>query len=146
MSAAAYKALADLVLVTHLEFVAFVILGLLLIVAGGFRHWSWIRNPWFRLLHLAAIGVVVVQAWFGMICPLTTLEMWLRQRAGESAYHGSFIEHWVQKILFYDGPAWVFTVAYTLFGLLVVGTWAGFPPRLSIFSKCRSSANDAGKA
>jgi hypothetical protein len=146
MSATVYKALADLVLVLHLGFVAFVILGLLLILAGGFRHWGWIRNPWFRLLHLAAIGVVVIQAWFGVICPLTTLEMSLRQRAGETAYNGSFIEHWVQKILFYEGPGWIFTVAYTLFGLLVVGTWAGFPPRLSIFSKRRSSANDAGKA
>ncbi len=123
------RALADLVLVTHVAFVGFVIVGLLLIVCGGFRKWQWIRNPWFRLAHLAAIGLVVVQAWFGVICPLTTLEMWLRRQAGDEAYGGTFIAHWLQKLLFYQAPPWVFVVCYTVFGLVVVGTWIGFRPR-----------------
>ncbi len=123
------RLLADLVLVTHVAFVGFVIVGLLLIVCGGVLKWGWVRNPWFRLLHLAAIGLVVGQAWLGLICPLTTLEMWLRWEAGDEAYGGTFIAHWLQKLLFYQAPPWVFVVCYTVFGLVVVGTWFGIRPR-----------------
>jgi hypothetical protein len=123
------RLIADLVLMTHVAFVAFVIVGLLLILWGGFRRWAWIRNPWFRLAHLVGIGVVVVQAWFGVICPLTTLEMSLREQAGDATYEGTFIAHWLHQLLFYQAPAWVFVVCYTVFGLLVIGSWFGFRPR-----------------
>ena len=59
-----YRALADMVLILHVAFVAFVVGGLLLILTGGFRGWGWVRNPWFRAAHLAGIAVVVLQAWF----------------------------------------------------------------------------------
>jgi hypothetical protein len=123
------RALADLVLVCHVGFVVFVVAGLLVIVVGGCRGWSWVRNPWFRGAHLAAIGVVVVQAWLGIVCPLTTLEMALRERAGDVTYEGTFIAHWLRRLLFYDAPVWVFVVCYTAYALLVVGTWWKFPPR-----------------
>ena len=50
---------ADIILLLHVLFVAFVVIGLLLIFIGKIRYWLWIRNPWFRLIHLAAIAVVV---------------------------------------------------------------------------------------
>ncbi|PAW80520.1 MAG: hypothetical protein B9S33_18285 [Pedosphaera sp. Tous-C6FEB] len=128
-NSALLRGLADLVLVTHVAFVAFVILSLLLILVGGFRHWHWIRNPWFRLSHLGAIGIVVGQAWLGVICPLTTLEMWLRGQAGDDTYEGTFMSHWLHQLLFYQAPPWVFIAGYTVFGLLVVGTWFSFRPR-----------------
>ena len=84
----------------------------------------------FRLLHLAAIATVVAQSWFGVTCPLTTLESWLRFQAGGEAYQTSFIEHWLRWLLFYEAPSWVFSLAYSLFGLLVVASWWFFPPRL----------------
>jgi hypothetical protein len=127
--AAVYRALADLVLITHVSFVVFVVIGLLLILCGGFCGWRWIRNPWFRTSHLAAIGVVVVQAWLGVICPLTTLEMALRERAGDATYGGGFIAHWLQALLYYEAPPWVFVAGYTLFGLAVIGSWWKFRPR-----------------
>ena len=122
------RLLADLVLVMHVLFVGFVVVGLLLIVLGGFRGWNWVRNAWFRIAHLAGIGVVVLQAWLGVVCPLTTLEMWLRRQSGGAHYQGSFIEFWLKQLLYYDAPAWVFAAAYTLFGLLVAVSWARFPP------------------
>lgn len=124
-----YRALADVVLLTHVTFVAFVIVGLLLVLAGGCCGWRWIRNPWFRAVHLAAIAVVVVQAWLGVICPLTTLEMALRERAGDATYGGAFIAHWLQALLYYEAPPWVFVAAYTLFGLAVLASWVKFRPR-----------------
>lgn len=121
--------MADAILIAHAAFVAFVVVGLILILAGGWRGWRWIRHPWFRIAHLAAIALVVLQAWLGVICPLTTLESYFRQRAGEPAYEGSFIEHWLGELIFYEAPAWVFTLVYTGFGLLVVLSWIFVRPR-----------------
>lgn len=120
---------ADAILITHVLFVVFVIVGLILIIVGSFNAWPWIRNPWFRVAHLAAIGVVVLQAWLGKICPLTIWEMALRERAGAESYAGSFIAHWLQELLYYQAPDWVFAVCYTAFGILVVVTWFAIPPR-----------------
>lgn len=124
----AYRLLADFVLTVHFAVVVFVIGGLVAIVAGNVYGWSFVNAWWFRLAHLAAIAVVVAQAWLGVVCPLTTLESWLRTQAGEAAYETSFIEHWLTRLLFYDAPAWVFTAAYTLFGLAVIAAWRWFPP------------------
>ena len=129
MSEQQYLIAADAVLLLHVLFVAFVVAGLLLIVMGGVLSWFWVRNRTFRVLHLAAIGVVVVQAWIGMICPLTTIEMWLRSNAGDAVYQGSFISHWLESILYYQAPAWVFVVCYTAFGIVVAGSWFLVRPR-----------------
>ena len=133
-----YAVAADALLVLHTLFVIFVVVGLLLVVIGGLRDWQWVRNPRFRLAHLGAIGFVVAQAWAGQICPLTLWENMLRQRAGELGYTGSFIGHWLEELLYYDAPLWLFTVAYTLFGLVVVATWWWVRPRF----KGRQRASD----
>ena len=108
--------------------VLFVVAGLLVIIAGNLCGWRWVNARWLRLLHLAAIAIVAAQAWLGVACPLTTLELWLRAQAGLATYSESFIGHWLQRLLYIDAPAWVFTVTYTLFALAVAGTWWRFPP------------------
>jgi polyferredoxin len=112
--------LADLILVVHVLFVLFAVLGFLLIVFGRFAGWSWIYNGVFRILHLVAIGFVVIQAWLGRLCPLTVWENALRSRAGQGAYEESFIQHWLQRLLYYDFEPWVFIVIYTVFGVLIL--------------------------
>lgn len=124
-----YLFAADLILLTHALFVVFVIVGLILIFAGKSYSWSWVRNPWFRLAHLMAIGMVVLQSWLGVVCPLTIWEMTLRERAGEAVYAGTFISHWLEAFLYYSAPPWVFVVCYTSFGLLVLGSWIWVRPR-----------------
>lgn len=126
-----YQLLADMVLSLHLAIVSFVVGGLVLIIVGNLRTWTWVNAVWFRLAHLAAIAVVVAEAWLGVACPLTSLEMWLRAEARATTYDGSFIEHWLQRVLYYEAPAWVFTLGYSLFGLVVVATWWYFPPRFN---------------
>jgi hypothetical protein len=123
-----YQLLADLVLSLHVSIVVFVVCGLAVIIVGNLRAWRWVNALWFRLAHLAAIAVVVAEAWIGAVCPLTSLEMWLRSKVRAATYTGSFIEHWLQRILYYDAPAWVFTLGYSLFALVVVVTWSCFPP------------------
>lgn len=124
-----YQLAADAVLVLHASIVAFVVLGLVLTCVGMIRQWQWTRKLWFRGLHLLAIVIVAAQAWLGMVCPLTTWEMALRERAGDVTYTGSFIEYWLHQFIFFQAEPWVFIVAYTAFGLAVAATWYFYPPR-----------------
>jgi hypothetical protein len=124
-----YLIAADLILFTHVLFVAFVVLGLVFILVGKVRSWSWVLNPWFRSAHVAGIAIVVLQSWLSAICPLTTWEMALREKAGEVIYSGSFIAHWLESILYYRAPEWVFIVSYTVFGALVAASWYWVRPR-----------------
>lgn len=120
---------ADAILVLHVLFVCFVVFGLLLVLLGRRRGWRWVRDPWFRLGHAAAIGIVVAQAWLGMLCPLTIWEVRLRAQAGDAVYAGSFIAHWLERLLYFQAPAWVFLIAYSVFGALVAASWIWVPPR-----------------
>ena len=124
-----YQFLANAVLLLHVVIVFGVIIGLALILVGNVFRWRWVNALWFRLLHLATIAIVVAEAWVGVTCPLTTFEMYLRSKARSPTYTGGFMEHWLRSILFYQAPAWVFTMSYTLFGLAVIATWWLLPPR-----------------
>lgn len=124
-----FQLLANVVLSIHVAIVLFVIVGLVLVVAGNLRGWQWVNSFWYRLVHLATIAIVAAQAWLGYVCSLTRLEMWLRGKAQANTYSGSFIEHWLHAFLFWEAPLWVFTAAYTTFGLVVVATWWYFPPK-----------------
>ena len=118
-----WSAAADAVLILHVAFVLFVVAGLLLIFVGAAAGWRWVRSRALRLAHLAAIGIVVAQSWLGATCPLTTLEMALRVRAGDATYAGSFVAHWLHAALYWRAPAWAFVVAYTAFGTAVLASW-----------------------
>jgi hypothetical protein len=124
-----YRVLADLVVVVHAAYIAFVLFGLLAVVSGAALGWGWVRHFWFRAIHLAMIAVVVIQAIAGVICPLTILENYLRIRGGARPYPGSFIGYWVHELIFYDAKPWVFAVCYTIFGLIVVAVLFLVPPR-----------------
>jgi len=123
-----YQILADGILLLHGLLVVFIVLGEMLILAGGIRGWCWVRHWWLRVVHLGCIAIVVAQSWLGMICPLTELEMRLRALAGGGHYEGSFIQYWLQRLLYYDAPQWVFVAVYTAFGGLVLYTWLRYPP------------------
>ena len=132
--------LADAVLASHFALVLFVVGGLPMIVVGNFVGWNWVNALRFRLAHLAAIAIVAAEAWLGITCPLTTLELWLRAKSGVTtglAYGDSFVGHWLHRLLFYSAPPWVFVLAYSAFALLVIAAWIWFPPRSR-----RRAAND----
>lgn len=124
-----YQALADAMLVLHFAVVAFVVLGLPAILVGNWRGWPWVNQLGWRLAHLAAIAVVVVQAWLGQHCALTIWESQLRLLAGQAVHQQSFIQHWVQRLLYHEAPLWVFAVVYTGFAALVVWAWWRHPPQ-----------------
>ena len=126
---ALYRLLADVVLLLHFAYVAFVVVGLVLVLVGGLRGWNWVRNIWFRGAHVAAILIVVVEAWLDVVCPLTTLENYLRRLAGQATHRESLIADMVHRVMFVQASPWVFTLAYTLFGLAVLATFVWLPPR-----------------
>jgi hypothetical protein len=121
---------ADLILILHAAIVLFIILGLVLTSIGAILRWRWIRNAWFRGIHLAAIAIVAGQAWAGRICPLTVWEDALRVGSGGAGYEGSFIQHWLHEVIYYDLDPMIFTLAYSGFALIVFGTWILAPPDL----------------
>lgn len=130
MNPAYYAIAADIVLTLHVGVATFVVGGLVMIVLGNTTRWvsmRWVNSMLFRISHLAAIFVVVAAAWAGRVCPLTTLEMWLREQAGEATYTGSFIAHWMGKLLYFNAPLWVFALIYSLFAVCVVATWFIYP-------------------
>jgi len=124
-----YQLLADLVLMAHVALVGFVVGGLVWVVVGHRRSWPWVHAIWFRVAHLGAIVIVAAEAWLGISCPLTVFEMSLRAQANAATYRGSFVEHWLQWLLYYNAPPWVFALGYSLFALLVGAAWWLFPPR-----------------
>lgn len=126
-----YRLAADLVVVVHFAFVAFVVFGLLLTLVGGVRRWEWVRRLPFRVIHLAAIGLVVIESLCGIACPLTIWEHRLRELAGDATYRGDFIAAWVHDLLFFDAEPWVFTLTYCAFGAVVVLSWILVPPQRS---------------
>src|SRR2546428_9185770 len=124
-----YRILADLIVVLHAAYVAFVTLGLVAILIGWAMRWNWVRNCWFRVAHLTAIAIVCAEAILGIVCPLTDLENSLRARGGQTGYPGDFIGYWVHELIFFDAPPWAFTICYIGFGLLVVTAFLIAPPR-----------------
>ena len=122
--------LADAIVVVHAAIVLFVILGLVLVLLGGFLRWRWVRNPWFRVAHLAVIVFVAVQgAGFDVLCPLTTWEQDLRERAGQQGYEGSFVGRLCHDVLFVDVPLSVLNWSYVAFAALVLATFYFVRPR-----------------
>lgn len=120
--------MADAILVIHSLFILGVILPVPLIAIGGLRRWQWVRNPWLRAVHLGMIAFVAAESLLGFFCPLTVWENNLRQGAGESVYGDSFIAYWLHQAFFFDFPSWVFTLAYCLFGLLILALYILVPP------------------
>jgi len=88
-----YRLSADVVVFIHLAFVVFVIAGGLLV----FR-WRWIA--W---LHLPAVLWAALLEFYGWLCPLTPLEQKLRASAGQTAYGGGFVEHYILPVLYPAG-------------------------------------------
>ena len=102
-----YRLFADVVVVIHALFVVFVVLG-------GLTVLRWPRLAW---LHLPAAAWGALIEFAGLICPLTPFEKWLRERAGQAAYEGGFIQHYLLPVLY---PPGLTRQTQVVLGLIVV--------------------------
>ncbi len=120
--------MADTILVIHFLYALFIIAGFVFIWTGFLAGWDSIRNPVFRYLHLSAMGIVVVESVFGIVCPLTWLENTIRNTSGP-LYEEGFIPYWIHTLLFYDLPPRVFLIIYIAFFVLMIVSFIVIPPR-----------------
>ncbi len=125
-----YLLLADFVALIHAGFIAFVVIGFALIIAGATMHWRWTRNFRFRLVHLLAIGFVCAESVAGYVCPLTLLEDHWRRLGGSSGYPYDFIGYWIDRLIYFDFPPILFMAVYLLFGIAVLGVFIWSPPEV----------------
>ncbi len=134
-----YGFLADLVVVIHVGYVAYVIVGQAAILLDWALRRQWARNFWFRATHLLAISFVAFEEGIGMVCPLTNWENSLRQLAGQETRAGTFMGRLFHDVIFLNLPASYFTWMHVGFAALVIGTFLLFPPRLPSWMRPRRS-------
>lgn len=107
-----YRFLANLVVVLHVAFILFAVLG-------GFLVLRWRRCAW---VHVPAFLWAALIAFAGWVCPLTPVENWLRERGGAIAYSSGFAEHYILPVLY---PVALTRGLQTAMGLFVLGVNLG---------------------
>jgi hypothetical protein len=147
--------LADILVTVHLVFVAFVVVGLLLILVGGLAGWSWVRNFWFRSIHLLCIALVAMEGVASFECPLTTWERdmrggWIENKSQLRNLEGSsWIGATANQILYYDADpdvmVWI-RRGHITFGVLVLVTFFLVMPRLPRWKKSPSPSGSPAPA
>ena len=130
---------ADLLTVIHAGYLAFVVMGFVAILVGWAGQWNWVRRPYFRAGHLAMILFVCCEALRGATCPLTVWENALRARGGEFGYSRDFVGYWLDWLIFYEAPDWVFTAVYLTFGASVLLAFWFVPVRSPTANRCASN-------
>jgi hypothetical protein len=115
-----FLAAADAVVVLHLLWIVFLILGA---IPG--RRWAWIK--W---THLGSLGFSIALQLFGWICPLTHLEIWLRRVGGAKAYEGTFIRHYLESLVYAAIPPGLLFTGTLI--VVAVSLWIYFRPRSSL--------------
>jgi hypothetical protein len=132
-----YALLADLIVAIHIAYVAYIIVGLGLILLGLWRRWKWIGNRWFRLTHLLAILVVVFELILKANCPLTVWEASLRVLARQPVNGAAFMDRLMAFVLFAAAPGWVTNGLYFVFALTTVAVFVLAPPKFGIRNRER---------
>lgn len=118
-------ALPQAILAVHLGVIAFNVLGLVAIPLGAALRWRWVRVRWWRLAHLASWAIVAVQAVLGRACFLTIWQDELTGAAGEPP----LIERWLERLIFWPLPIWVFGAIYLVLFAAVAAMWWWVPAR-----------------
>jgi Protein of Unknown function (DUF2784) len=119
--------LAEFILAAHIAVILFNIFGLIAIPLGGFYGWRFVRVRWWRLLHLVLLGIVALQAVAGRACILTLLQA---AAANGAASPTPLIVGWVNRMIYWPLPLWVFAVLYlVIFGYALALLWLVPPAR-----------------
>jgi Protein of Unknown function (DUF2784) len=112
-----FLAAADAVVVLHLLWIVFLILGA---IPGS--RWAWVK--W---LHLAALIFSIALQTFSWICPLTYLEAWLRSLGGAQPYEGTFIRNYLVQIVYAEIPRGALLIGTLI--VVVLSLWLYRRPR-----------------
>ena len=113
--------LAEAILAAHLAIILFNLFGLIVVPLGAICGWRFVRVRWWRLLHLVSLAAVAAQAVFGRACILT---IWQAALTGEPGRPTPLIMGWVNRVIYWPLPVWVFAALYLLvFGYALALLW-----------------------
>ncbi|HEY8228832.1 MAG TPA: DUF2784 family protein [Rhodanobacteraceae bacterium] len=113
------------ILALHLAIIAFNAAGCVLIPIGAWRGWRWVREFWWRLAHLLSLSAVALQALMGRACFLT---LWQGDMSGALRAQ-PLIAGWINRLVYWPLPLWVFAVAYVVVFAYVIALWVWVRPR-----------------
>ena len=138
-----YSHVADGIVLLHVLYVGYVVVGQLVIVVAGTLRRQWGRNPWFRWSHLLAIGIVAFEEMMGWTCPLTTWERQFRDLAGQSWRAETFMARLGHELLFskdvnYAWSPQTITAVNVAFAVVVLQAFLLYPPRWFRFGRTRT--------
>jgi hypothetical protein len=126
---------AEAILAAHVAIILFNLFGLIVVPIGALCHWRFVRIAWWRVLHIALLTAVAVQAMAGRACILT---VWQAEMSSTAAEPGPLIMSWVDRLIYWRLPIWVFEALYVaVFGYALALFWL-VPPRrnrLALFAK-----------
>jgi hypothetical protein len=125
MSSGAALVLAEFVLAFHIGIILFNLFGMIAIPIGGWRGWRFVRVRWWRLLHVAALAIVALQALLGRACFLTLWQDALTREGGGRPLIMSLVD----RLIFWPLPMAFFAALYVLVFLYVVLLLWLVPPR-----------------
>lgn len=128
------QTLATAILAVHLGVVAFNVGGLVLVPVGGWCHWRWVRLTWLRVLHMLSLAVVALQALFGRACILTIWQFEVQAGGGQDE-PAPMIATWINRLLYWPLPHWVFVAAYVAVFLYTLLLWRWVPPGQTLTSR-----------
>jgi hypothetical protein len=114
------------ILTFHLAIIVFNVAGCVLIPVGAWRRWRWVREFRFRLVHLLSLAIVALQALLGRACFLT---IWQGDASGASHVQ-PLIAGWINRLVYWPLPLWVFAVAYAVVFAYVIALWVCVRPRV----------------
>ena len=116
--------MADVVLISHFCVVFYVTFGLLILPIGYMFNWIWTRHRKMRLIHASFVGFITLEAVLGIACPLTQIEIYLRN----IDFSQSFVSYWITELIYWDLPKAFFIILYLSCSSWSLLFWVIHPP------------------
>ena len=115
---------SEIVLLFHFCIFLFMVLSFFLIPLGYYQKWEWVKNRYYRLIHLILMGIIFIETILGFMCPLTILENFLRNNIRIN----NKITQIIHQIMYWDLPTYQFIILYLLSLLYLIFLWCFFKP------------------
>ena len=118
---------SEIILLLHLLIFLFITFSFILIPIGYFQKWEWVKNKYYRSIHLILMGIVSIETILGFMCPLTILENYFR----DDIKVDNKLTEIAHQILYWDLPNYQFIILYILSFSYLIFLWFFFKPNLN---------------
>ena len=114
----------EIVLFFHFFIFLFITFSFFLIPFGYFQKWEWVKNKYYRLIHLVLMGIILIETILGFMCPLTILENFLRNNIEVD----NNLTQIIHQIMYWNLPNYQFIILYILSFSYLIFLWFFFKP------------------